>query len=93
MTFFGAISNIFYSIYILIVAIFFENVAEGWVSLSLQQSGMFFLMSVVLLVLSEYILSILNTSYKDSDYHVADEYKSSFISKRAKLNVEFKKVK
>ncbi len=93
LTFFGAISNIFYSIYILIVAIFFENVAEGWVSLSLQQSGMFFLVSVVLLVLSEYILSILNTSYKDSDYHVADEYKSSFISKRAKLNVEFKKVK
>ena len=93
LTFFGAISNIFYSIYILVVAIFFENVAEGWVSLSLQQSGMFFLVSVVLLVLSEYILSILNTSYKDSDYHVADEYKSSFISKRAKLNVEFKKVK
>lgn len=93
LTLFGALSNIMYSIYVLVVAIFFENVAEGWVSLSLQQSGMFFLISVVLFLLSEYILSILSSSYKNSDYHVADEYKSNFSNESKKLNVEYKQDK
>ena len=35
--------NIIYSIYVLIIALVKTNVGEGWITLSLQQSGMFFL--------------------------------------------------
>lgn len=53
---FGAIANLIYSIYVIFIAFNKKDVAPGWVTLSLQQSGMFFLISIVLFVLGEYIL-------------------------------------
>lgn len=42
LSLFGAVANIFYSVYVVLVAFIKSNVTPGWVSLSLQQSGMFF---------------------------------------------------
>lgn len=88
LTLFGAISNFLYSIYVISVAIFKKHVAEGWISLSLQQSGMFFLFSLVLLVLSEYILQMASLSNEGPAYHVAQEFTSARLLHREKLNVE-----
>lgn len=56
LSLFGAVANLLYSVYVVAIGVFKTNVAPGWISLSLQQSGMFFLISLVLLVLGEYIL-------------------------------------
>jgi polyisoprenyl-phosphate glycosyltransferase len=88
LSLFGAIANIIYSIYVLAIALFKTNVAEGWVSLSLQQSGMFFLLSLVLFVLGEYILNMARLSHEGPVYHVAQEFVSARITRNEKLNVE-----
>ena len=84
----GAFVNILYSGYILYTAAFGANVARGWASLSLQQSGMFFLISLVLFILGEYILQMARLSTEGPLYHVAQEFTSSRISRREKLNIE-----
>ena len=71
---FGALANLIYSIYVLSVAVFKPDVAAGWVSISLQQSGMFFLISVVLLVLGEYVLHMSSVSNEGPRYHVGQEF-------------------
>jgi glycosyltransferase involved in cell wall biosynthesis len=85
---FGAIANFFYSIYIILVAFFKADISPGWASLSLQQSGMFFLISLVLLVLGEYILHMVSLSNEGPLYHVAQEFTSAHIFHREKLNIE-----
>lgn len=85
---FGAASNLVYSAYVVAVALFKPDVAPGWVSLSLQQSGMFFLLSLVLLVLGEYILQMASLSNEGPAYYVAQEFTSERITRRSKLNIE-----
>lgn len=85
---FGAISNLFYSFYVVAVWFFKSDVAPGWVSMSLQQSGMFFLISLVLLVLGEYILNMATLSNEGPQYYVSQEFKSSNLSRLQKLNIE-----
>jgi hypothetical protein len=64
----GAGMSILYSIYIVLIWMFKKNIAPGWVSLSMQQSLMFFLISVVLLVLSEYVLEISRKAHSGPSY-------------------------
>lgn len=88
LTLFGAIANLIYSIYVVLVGLLAANVAPGWVSLSLQQSGMFFLISLVLLVLGEYILHMASLSNEGPPYHVSQEFTSAYLAFREKLNIE-----
>ncbi len=88
LSLFGAMANVAYSMYVVVIAVFKPDVAPGWVSLSLQQSGMFFLISLVLLVLGEYILNMARLSNEGPSYHVVLELTSSRISRRSRLNVE-----
>ncbi|MBC7490143.1 MAG: glycosyltransferase [Glaciimonas sp.] len=85
---FGAVANLVYSIYVIVVAVFKADVAAGWVSLSLQQSGMFFLISMVLLVLGEYILNMVSLQNESPLYHVVQEFTSARMTRREKLNIE-----
>ncbi|MBU0538659.1 MAG: glycosyltransferase [Gammaproteobacteria bacterium] len=87
LSLFGAVSNLIYSIYVLLVGIFKSSIAPGWVSLSLQQSGMFFLISLVLLVLGEYILHMASLSNESPLYHVGREFNSAKMSRNEKLNI------
>ena len=84
---FGAGSNLIYSLYVILVKIWKSNVAPGWATLSLQQSGMFFLLSLVLLILSEYILHIVKSSEKPH-YHILKNLLAREVTHQAKLNVE-----
>ena len=88
LSLFGAVANLLYSVYVIIIAVAKENVAPGWVTLSLQQSGMFFLISLVLLMLSEYILHMARLSQEGPLYHVAQEFTSAVMTRRQRLNVE-----
>lgn len=88
LSLFGAFANVVYSVYILAVGILKPDVAPGWVSVSLQQSGMFFLMSLVLLVLGEYILNMASLSNEGPLYHIGQEFTSARMTRLEKLNIE-----
>jgi hypothetical protein len=85
---FGAAANVVYSVYVILIFLFKSEVAPGWVTLSLQQSGMFLLLSLVLLVLGEYILQMASLSNEGPGYHVAQEFNSTIMTRQQKLNVE-----
>jgi glycosyltransferase involved in cell wall biosynthesis len=85
---FGAIANLLYSFYVVGVALLKSDVAPGWVSMSLQQSGMFFLLSLVLLVLGEYIVHMASLSNEGPLYHVGQEFTSARMTRHEKLNIE-----
>jgi len=85
---FGAVSNLIYSVYVIGIAIWKTDVAPGWITLSLQQSGMFLLISLVLLILGEYVLQMASLSNEGPPYHVAREFTSSVMTRHNKLNVE-----
>lgn len=88
LSLFGAAANLIYSVYVLAIGLFKADVAPGWTSLSLQQSGMFFLLSVVLMVLGEYILSMASFSNEGPLYCVGQEFTSARMTRREKLNIE-----
>jgi hypothetical protein len=88
LSLFGAVANLVYSIYVVAIAFLKTDVAPGWISLSLQQSGMFFLISLVLLVLGEYILHMTSLSNEGPLYHVGQEFTSARMTRREKLNIE-----
>ncbi len=88
LSLFGAAANMIYSIYVVAIGLFKANVAPGWISLSLQQSGMFFLISLVLLVLGEYILHMASLSNEGPLYHVGQEFTSARVTRYEKLNIE-----
>lgn len=88
LSLFGAAANLIYSVYVVAIGFFKANVAPGWVSMSLQQSGMFFLISLVLLVLGEYILHMASLSSEGPLYHIGQEFTSARIARREKLNIE-----
>ncbi|HCN46534.1 MAG TPA: glycosyl transferase [Pseudomonas sp.] len=88
LSLFGAVVNLFYCVYVLAIGLFKTDVAPGWISVSLQQSGMFFLISLVLLVLAEYILHMASLSNEGPLYHVGQEFTSARMTRREKLNIE-----
>ncbi len=85
----GALANVLYSLYVVAIYLFKDDVAPGWVTLSLQQSGMFFLISVVLLVLGEYILHTAKLAANAPNYYISEELTSATVTRRSRLNVEF----
>lgn len=88
LSFFGAVTNLVYSIYVVVIGFLKVDVAPGWVSLSLQQSGMFFLFSIVLLVLCEYIMHMVSLSSEGPLYYVGQEFTSVRMTNCEKLNIE-----
>lgn len=88
LSIFGAVANLLYSIYVLGIGLFKSDVAPGWVSLSLQQSGMFLLLTLVLFVLGEYILHMTSVTTDGPAYHICQEFTSNYMTRREKLNIE-----
>lgn len=88
LSLFGALANLLYSVYVVLIALFKTDVAPGWVSLSLQMSGMFFLISLVLLVLGEYVLNMVRMQNEGPPYQIGQEFNSARITRHEKLNLE-----
>jgi polyisoprenyl-phosphate glycosyltransferase len=76
-----------YSILVVLIGVFKHGVASGWVSLSLQISGLFFLTCIVLAMLSEYLLQVLEMTKGGPRYHIAHQGHSSTLSLAQPLNV------
>lgn len=88
LSLFGAVANLLYSLYVAVIVLLKDDVAQGWASMSFQMSGMFFLISLVLLVLGEYILHMASLSNEGPLYHVAQEFTSVNMTRHQKLNIE-----
>ena len=86
----GSAFNLFYSAYVVFILFSKTDIAPGWVTLSLQQSGMFFLISLILFFISEYIIYIHSLNNQDASYHVALELFSEKVQHLSELNVETK---
>ena len=86
----GALFSFIYSIYVLLMFFLNNNIAPGWASLSLQTSIMFFCISMVLLIMSEYILNTMSLINKRNNYFIVDEFTSTKIERKDRLNVQFK---
>ena len=80
--------NLAYVAYIIFIYLTYSQVKEGWVTLSLQNSVMFFLISLVLTILAEYIGIILQQSKSYAAYNISSEIHSpTLIVDPTKVNV------
>lgn len=79
--------SLFYAVVVILVTVFKDDVARGWTSLSLQISGLFFLLCIVLAVLSEYMLQVLEATRGTAQYHIVSQTHSSHVSLASDLNV------
>jgi hypothetical protein len=84
----GAGLALLYSIYVVVVYLVKESVVPGWTTVSLMLSGMFFMLSVVLWLLSEYLVLVLDAGARRARYEIAEEFSSNVQTRRARLNVE-----
>lgn len=84
----GALASLVYSAYVISVWASDKDTASGWLSLSLQLSGMFLLISLVLLVLSEYVIEISRRASSGPSFYIANEFTSARLKRKERLNVE-----
>lgn len=75
----GAFLNLLYAVYVVTIFLIKPTVAAGWTTLSLQVSGMFFFVCLILAVLSEYVGTILGEVRSRPLYFVAQESNSSVL--------------
>ncbi len=75
----AAMLNVVYIGYVFLVKLIKTRVAEGWMTLSLQNAGMFFLLFVICAVVSEYLGRILDETRERPLYYVAEEASSSIL--------------
>ena len=73
----AAFLNLLYIGYVFAIALFKKNVAEGWMTLSLQHAGMFLLLFLILAVVTEYVGRILDETRERPLYYIAEEANSS----------------
>ncbi len=71
--------NMAYIGYVFLVNVFKHSVAEGWTTLSVQNAGMFFLLFLILAVVTEYVGRILNETRERPLYYIAEEANSSVL--------------
>lgn len=81
--------NFIFLIYVFIITLVKDNIAEGWITTSVIMGTMFFLLFFILTIIGEYLLRILMDSRNDPSYFIAQEYdESSLIQKKdSKLNI------
>lgn len=84
----ASILNIMYICYIGLVYLFKDKVAEGWVTLSVQNAVMFFFISTILAILCEYIGLMFIKSRGWAAYYIVDEKNSSvLITEQERRNI------
>ncbi len=84
----ASLFNLLYMGYITAIYLFKEKVVEGWVTLSVQNSVMFFFISIILAILCEYIGLMFSKSRGWAAYYIAEEKTSSvLIAKEERPNI------
>jgi glycosyltransferase involved in cell wall biosynthesis len=82
-----SVMSLLYALYSVLVFVVKDDVAPGWTSLSLQISGLFFLVCIILAVMSEYILQILEATTHHPRYHIAAQRHSTTMDYARTRNV------
>jgi glycosyltransferase involved in cell wall biosynthesis len=77
---FAGLINLLYVVYVVVVNLVKRNVAEGWTTLSLQNSLMFMFVFLILVLMAEYTSRILEESKDRPLYHVLEELGGSSVS-------------
>lgn len=75
--FIASLLNLIFLGYIFIVVLVKERITEGWITTSVMNATMFFLLFSILTVVSEYIARILEETKDQPLYFIAEEYTSS----------------
>lgn len=83
----GAAVNGLYASYVLLIFLSSDGIEPGWTSLSLQFSGMFFLLSLTLFVLSENLLLAVHLSAQDPIAFVREDFTSKVMGADESLNL------
>lgn len=73
----ASLLNLMYAVYVVVVNLSGSEVAQGWTTTSLQLSGMFFLLFLAVVVVSEYIGRTLIEQRHEQRYIISDEYTST----------------
>ena len=76
---FAATSNLIYAGYIVAVYLLKEDIMQGWTTLSLQNAGQFFFITVILTALCEYTGRMLNRLQNRPLYYLMNEQNSSIL--------------
>jgi len=84
----GALAALAYSIYVIAVYLFKSDVRPGWTTVSLILSAMFLTFSLVLGMLSEYLIMLLDVGARRGRYEIAEEVASAAQPRSKLLNVE-----
>lgn len=82
----GTFLNLLYAVYVVGVFIMKSTVVAGWTTRSLQLSGMFFFVCLILAVLSEYVGTILVEVRSRPLYFIAQEANSSVLLENTVLS-------
>jgi glycosyltransferase involved in cell wall biosynthesis len=84
----GSFVSLLYSLYVVGIYLTRNDVMPGWTTLSLQMSGLFFLVFVMLTLIGEHLGRIMDESVDRPLYHLRDEQSSSvMLSDLARRNV------
>ncbi len=79
--------NFGYIMYVIVVYLFYSDVVEGWTTMSLQISGLFMFVFIMLTVLSEYLGNLLSNADPKPSYFVKEELNSSVMVANQRINV------
>jgi hypothetical protein len=83
----GSATALAYTIYVLLVYFFKEDVQPGWTTMSLQLSFLTFILSAMLALLSEYVVQIHSASFARRRYIVSREIRSQLSARSGRMNV------
>ena len=84
----GALGALAYSLYVIAIYFFKSNVMPGWTTVSLILSAMFLTFSLVLGMLSEYLILLLDVGARRGRYEIVEEVASTVQPRNKLLNVE-----
>jgi polyisoprenyl-phosphate glycosyltransferase len=75
----GSFLSLVYSLYVLGIYLFKQDVMPGWTTLSLQVSGLFFLVFVMLTMIGEHLGRLLDEAVDRPLYHLREERSSEIM--------------
>jgi polyisoprenyl-phosphate glycosyltransferase len=87
MALMASVLSLLFALYVVVVALLKRHVVEGWISLALPMAVMFFFISTILGILSEYIYMLSQQSGNRPVYSIVKESTSSALEVQRKLNV------
>jgi glycosyltransferase involved in cell wall biosynthesis len=79
--------SLLFAVYVVGIALLKKHVVEGWISLALPMAVMFFFISIILGILSEYIYMLAQQSGNRPVYSITHQSTSSVLEIQQKLNV------